>query len=167
MSRVFQALDGCNLKVRKLYACNADPWGNLAPEFDLAQEQYDSVLPVLDELEDVHVCIKFKKSSDFRYPHPNTVLLSQTWLNLIIEVAPSLKRLVLSQDYDTRYIFRPYYFRALCESIGFTRLRELHLHWTRVTSGILESLIITAKETLTTLTLLYAVTLADPKVTAR
>lgn len=165
MSSLFQALDGCKLKIRKLYACNADSWGNISPEIDLAQEQYDYLLSVLDELEDLHVCISFKKSSDFQYPHPNMVLISRTWVNLIIEVAPYLKRLVLSQDYDTRYIFRPYYFRALCESIEFTRLRELHPHWARVTSDVLKSLITTAKETLTTLTL-YAVTLADPNVRA-
>lgn len=160
LSRLLQALNGCNLKIRKLHTCNADYCGEIGREIHLAQGQYGSLLSDLDELEDLHVCINLQQNRRSRFPESHMVLSSQTWLNLIIKVAPQLIKLTLSHDNDGDCRLRPYYFKELFKSIEFTQLRELHFHRTRVTSGVLKLLVTRAKATLTTLTL-YGVNLYE------
>ncbi|KAJ5539449.1 hypothetical protein N7513_007781 [Penicillium frequentans] len=137
-SRLLQALNGTNRKIRKLQTCNPDFCGNIGPEILLAEEQYSSIQSTLDDLEDLHVCTAFRTTK------PAHIMDTPTWVTMLIHVAPRLQRLTISQDY---------YFGELSSNIQFNRLKELHLHKTWINSEDLKSFLMKAKETLTVFTL--------------
>ena len=145
-SRLLQALSETNRKIRKLSTCNADYCGDISPEISITQPQYSSLLSVLNELEDLHVCTAFLE------PNPAGILAARTWVNLLIKVAPRLERLTLSQSHS---------FRELSQQIEFTRLKELHLHKTHIVNDDLKSLLNSAKATLTIFTLFEVILLDD------
>lgn len=86
-SKLLQALSGSNRKIKTLHTCDPDYCADVGSEIAHTKVQYDSFLPVLDRLEDLHLCIDFEKN---------------TWVNLITKVSPSLKRLTLSQSLSPR-----------------------------------------------------------------
>ncbi|KAJ5769686.1 hypothetical protein N7520_004245 [Penicillium odoratum] len=137
-SRLLQALNGTNRKIRKLQTCNPDYCGCIGPEILLTEEQFRSVQSTLDYLEDLHVCTAFRTTK------PAHIMDTPTWVTMLIYVAPRLERLTISQDY---------YFGELASKIHFNRLKELHLHKTWINSEDLKSFLMKAKETLTVFTL--------------
>ncbi|KAJ5660139.1 hypothetical protein N7507_006590 [Penicillium longicatenatum] len=137
-SRLLQALNGTNRKIRKLQTCNPDYCGNIGPELLLAEEQYSSIQSTLNDLEDLHVCTAFRTTK------PAHIMDAPTWVTMLAHVAPRLERLTISQDY---------YFGELSSKIQFNRLKELHLHKTWINSEDLKSFLMKAKETLTVFTL--------------
>ncbi|KAJ5554100.1 hypothetical protein N7513_004059 [Penicillium frequentans] len=157
LSRILEALVASNRtqKIRKLYTYNADFFGHLSPKITLAAAQYNTLLSsVLDELEDLHICFAFERSIGPFAPNPPDILLEgQTWLNLLIKVAPHLVLLSYSQDCDEGRRMSPDYFWLLTQRMQFTRLKELHLHQVYVTSELLRTLITKVKETLSVFTL--------------
>ncbi|KAJ5792461.1 uncharacterized protein N7503_008439 [Penicillium pulvis] len=139
-SRLLQALNGSNCRIRKLQTCNPDYCGNIGPEILLAEEQYSSVLSALDDLEDLHVCTAFRTTKPVHIMDTNT----PTWVTMLIHVAARLERLTISQDY---------FFGELSSKIQFDSLKELHLHKTWINSEDLKSFLMKAKKTLTFFTL--------------
>ncbi|CAG8910032.1 unnamed protein product [Penicillium egyptiacum] len=96
-SRLLQVLSETNQKIGKLSTYNADYCGYIAPEITITQPQHRSLLLVLSELEDLHVCTAFGR------PNLAGALTAPTWINLLIKVAPRLERLALSQDHPTSF----------------------------------------------------------------
>lgn len=164
LSRILEALIASNRtrKVRKLHTYNADFLGRLSPKITLEAAQYNTLLSsLLDELKDLHICFAFARSiNQFAPKPPNILLEGQTWLNLVIKVAPRLEILSYSQDCDYGQRLSPDYFWLLTQRMQLTRLKELHLYQVYVTSELLKTLITGVKETLTVFTL-FEVTVVD------
>lgn len=85
-------------------------------------------------------------------PSPSTST-STTYLDLLVFVAPKLESLYFSQWDRLQQDMSESYFLGLAQHINFTRLKELHLHWIQIGSESFKLFMITAKETLKTLTL--------------
>lgn len=143
LSRILQALSESGRQIKKLHTCNADYCADIGPGIALTGAQYNSLLPVLDSLEDLHLCIAVE---------------NMTWLNLITTVAPHLERLTLSDDQNTAYTLRPSRAGDFYQRLELNRLRELHLHQIHITSHSLKSMLTKSKGTLNHLTL-FEVTL--------
>jgi hypothetical protein len=101
--RVLQAL-GSRPKTRRLHTCGADNYGDIVAELNLPQSQYDSLLSILEDLEDLRLCIYYKDPILFhRKPwkptkriciellEPDETSAVPTWFDLIIKVAPVSK----------------------------------------------------------------------------
>lgn len=154
MYRLFLALSGSNtpFKLRELHTCGTDFYGRIPLDLSLTQVEYDTLLLNLRNLKYLHMCVSYGSSRPGNRPDPraNTV-------PLLIKVAPKLKTLVLSQlnkskeGLDIRH--RP--FLDIAQSINFTQLRKLHLHWIEIQYESLKSFLNTAKATLDTLTLKF------------
>ncbi|KAJ5987208.1 hypothetical protein N7451_011573 [Penicillium sp. IBT 35674x] len=157
LSRILEAFIATNRtrKIRKLHTYNADFFGRLSPKISLGTAQYSTLFSsVLDDLEDLHICFAFARSiSPFAPNSPDILLNGQTWLNLLIKVAPRLEILSYSQDCDYGQRLPPDYLWLLTQRMQFTRLKELHLHRVYVTCELLKTLITGVKKTLTVFTL--------------
>ncbi|KAJ5956132.1 hypothetical protein N7501_010411 [Penicillium viridicatum] len=138
LSRLLQALSGSGRKIKTLHTCNADYCADIAPEIALNGVQYNSLLPLLDRLEDLHLCIAVE---------------NMTWLNLITNVAPHLQSLTLSHSQNIAYNSRPYKAGDFYERLELNRLKQLNLHQIHITSHSLKSMLIKSKGTLTHLKL--------------
>lgn len=132
-SGLLQALRGSGRKVRTLHTCDHNYCADVGSEIMLPRLQYDSLLPALERLVDLHLCIDFEEN---------------TWVNLITKVSSGLKRLTLSQSLGHPSVSQPYWFADICERAEFIQLRELHLHQVQVTSDSLKLMLSKAKETL-------------------
>ncbi|KAJ5173893.1 uncharacterized protein N7500_001824 [Penicillium coprophilum] len=124
-------------------------------------------------LEDLRICIYYqspmlaekgvwdKEAWDrvgFGMLRPDDLSAVPTWFDVIIEVAPRLKTLAFSQGHYRSSHQTLHQVEQLSQSVQFTQLRELHLHWIHLTSGTLKSFLNTAKPTLRVFTL-FAVSL--------
>ncbi|KAJ5515745.1 hypothetical protein N7527_007305 [Penicillium freii] len=138
LSRLLQALSGSGRKIKTLHTCNADYCADIAPDIELNGVQYNSLIPLLDRLEDLHLCIAVE---------------NMTWLNLITNVAPHLQRLTLSHAQNIAYNSRPYKAGDFYDKLELNRLKQLHLHQIHITSHSLKSMLIKSKGTLTHLKL--------------
>ena len=78
---------------------------------------------------------------------------SNTYIDLLISVAPRLKMLVFSQWYRNPRDMGECYFSEFSQSIRFTRLKELHLHWIQIRFESFKSFLNTTKGTLDSLSL--------------
>jgi hypothetical protein len=145
-SRLLQALSETNREIRKLSTCNADYCGDISPEISITQPQNSSLLSVLNELEDLHVCTAFLE------PNLAGILAARTWVNWLIKFAPRLERLTLSQNHS---------FRELSQQIELARFKKLHLHKTHIIYDDLKSLLNSAKATLTIFRLFEVILLDD------
>jgi hypothetical protein len=145
LSRVLQGLNESNPKIRALNTCGTNFCGSTSPTLPLTQEQYDSLLLKLGDLEHLHMCICYDEGDQDCTP------TSHTYIDLLISVAPRLKMLVFSQWCRNPRDMGECYFSELSQSIRFTRLKELHLHWIQIqfesfksflntTKGIIDSL---------------------------
>ncbi|OQE05033.1 hypothetical protein PENVUL_c027G09919 [Penicillium vulpinum] len=170
--RILQAIRP-HQQIRKLHACN---YGAIISDFNVPQSQYYSILSILEDLEALHLSISpFGRplSSDMVYwkhlgrgePEPGKKSAILNWFNVIINVAPRLKVLEFSHGHHRTHPAKPNPLGELARFVGFTQLRELHLHWINFTSRTLILFLTTAKPTLRTLTL-FSVTLDDGKDTA-
>ena len=137
LSKLFLALCGSRCRPRKLYTCDSNFCGAIGPRIALSEEQVDSLLSTLKCLEDLHLCIDLNEAA---------------WLKFFTKLAPQLERLVLSQDHMLAYRAKSYV-GNMFHDIGFTRLRELHIHELNIYFNSLKSLLLSAKKNLVTLTL--------------
>jgi hypothetical protein len=142
LSYLLQALNGSSRKVRKLHTCCPDECGAVSSNLMLTKAQYNSFLVILEELEDLHLCIW---SEGLKRSYNSA---SQTWIGLMIKFAPSLRRLAFSFTYGQNTLFQRF-----SQNIVFTRLRDLHLDSIYTTFDALKTFLTTAKPTLTTFTL--------------
>ncbi|CAG8001459.1 unnamed protein product [Penicillium salamii] len=147
LSRMLQGLHNSNPKITTLNTCGANCCGSTSPILPLTREQYDSLLPKLEDLEKLHICICYAED-DLNYT-PNSI----TYIDLLISVAPRLKRLVFSQWYRAPRDLEARYFSELSQSIRFTRLKELHLHWIQIRLESFKSFLNTTKGTMVSLSL--------------
>ncbi|CAG8230561.1 unnamed protein product [Penicillium salamii] len=147
LSRMIQGLNKSNPKITKLSTCGANCCGSTSPILPLTREQYDSLLPKLEDLEKLHICICY--TEDDLNCTPNSI----TYIDLLISVAPRLKRLVFSQWYRGPRDLEARYFSELSQSISFTRLKELHLHWIQIRLESFKSFLNTTKGTMVSLSL--------------
>lgn len=106
--------------------CGANFCGLNPPDLPLTQEQYDSLLLKLGDLEHRHMCICYDEDDLDCTP------ISNTYIDLLISVARRLKMLFFSQCYQNPRDMGECYFSELSQSIRFTRLKELHLHWIEI-----------------------------------
>ncbi|KAJ5965460.1 hypothetical protein N7481_012174 [Penicillium waksmanii] len=152
MYRLVQALAGANnpFKPRELHTCSTDFCGGIPLNLSLAQVEYNTLLLNLSSLEYLHMCISGgrSRSDNKTYARANTV-------DLLIKIAPRLKTLVFSQWRKSKYRWDTvhHHFLEIAQSINFTQLKKLHLHWVEIEYKSLKSFLNTAKATLGTLTL--------------
>lgn len=146
LSRVLLGLNESSQRIRALNTCGTNFCGSTSPSLPLTDEQYNSVLLKLGDLENLHMCICYDEY-DLDYP-PN----SNTYLDIFISVAPQLRTLVFSQWYrGPREMGEQ--FSELSQNIRFTRLRELHLHWIEIGFKSFKLFLNTTKGTLDSLSL--------------
>lgn len=147
LSKLFLALCGSSCRPRKLYTCGPDFCGDIGPKIALTEEQYDSLLSALKNIDELHLCIDLQEPA---------------WLKLLKTVAPQLKRLTLSQDHMHAYpefeeniptYATKSYTRNMFHGFNFTGLRDLRIHELDTYSDPLKSLLISVKESLAILTL--------------
>lgn len=152
MYRLFQALAGSNkpFKPRELHTCGTDFCGRIPLDLSLTQVEYDTLLLNLRSLEHLHMCVSYYRLRPENRPDPRA-----TTVNLLIKIAPKLKTLVFSQWNKSQYRrgMKHRHFLDIAQSINFTQLRKLHLHWVEIQYESLKSFLNTAKATLDTLTL--------------
>ncbi|CEJ53667.1 hypothetical protein PMG11_00017 [Penicillium brasilianum] len=146
LSRVLLGLNESSQDFRALNTCGANFCGSTSPSLPLTDEQYNSVLLKLGNLEHLHMCICYDED-DLDCP-PN----SNTYIDLFISVAPQLTTLVFSQWYRSPREMGEQ-FLELSQNIRFTRLRELHLHWIEIGFESFKLFLNTTKGTLDSLSL--------------
>ncbi|CAG7921966.1 unnamed protein product [Penicillium olsonii] len=127
LSKLFLALRGSSCRPRKLSTCNSQFCCDVGPRIALSEEQLDSLMSTLEDLEDLHLCIDLDKAA---------------WLKMFRKLAPQLEVLTLSQD------LMPFYLH----DISFTRLRMLHINNLEIDFSSLRSLLLSVKNSLVTLT---------------
>ncbi|CAG8116733.1 unnamed protein product [Penicillium olsonii] len=127
LSKLFLALRGSSCRPRKLSTCNSQSCCDVGPRIALSEEQFDSLLSTLEDLEDLHLCIDLNEA---------------TWLKMFRKLAPQLDVLTLSQDHMPFYL----------HEISFTRLRKLHINNLEISFSSLRSLLLSVKNSLVTLT---------------
>ncbi|KAJ5087701.1 hypothetical protein N7456_011317 [Penicillium angulare] len=137
LSKLVLALCGSSCRPRKLHTCSPDLCGDIGPTIALTEEQYDLLRSALKDIDELHLCI------DLHEP---------TWLKLLTNVSPQLKKLTLSQDHIPAHSAKSYAGNMFHE-VNFTRLRELHIHDLRTSFHSLKSLLIGVNKTLAILTL--------------
>ncbi|KAJ5851848.1 uncharacterized protein N7529_011233 [Penicillium soppii] len=147
LSRMLQGLNESNPKITTLNTCGANFCGSTSPILPLTREQYDSLLLKLEDLENLHICICYDEDDLNCTPNSNT------YIDLLISVAPRLKGLVLSQWYRNPRDLGARYFSELSQSIRFTQLKELHLHWIQIRLESFKSFLNTTKGTMVSLSL--------------
>ncbi|KAJ5389133.1 uncharacterized protein N7496_000201 [Penicillium cataractarum] len=150
LCKLLEALGNSNRKIKRLHTCGPDYCAGISPELSLSQEQYDLLSRAVEELEYLHLCINFPNEEKLEI---RSTPASKTTLDLLLMIAPSLKTLVFSQWHKDERRLDPSYFSELSDSIKFTRLEELNLHWIEVRPESFMSFLSTAKATLHTLTL--------------
>ncbi|KAJ5930855.1 hypothetical protein N7466_006348 [Penicillium verhagenii] len=146
LSRVLLGLNESSQKIRALNTCGTNFCGSNSPSLPLTDEQYNSVLLKLGNLEHLHMCICYDKD-DLDSP-PN----SNTYIDLFIYLAPQLRTLVFSQWYQGPREMGEQ-FSELSQNIRFTRLKELHLHWIEIGFESFKLFLNTTKGTLDSLSL--------------
>lgn len=150
LCKLLEALGNSNKKIKRLHTCGPDYCGGISPELSLSQEQYGLLSRAVEKLEYLHLCINFPSAEKVEIC---STPASKTTLDLLLLVAPSLKTLVFSQWHKDERRLDTSYFSELSDSIEFTQLEELNLHWIQVCPESFMSFLSTAKATLHTLTL--------------
>ncbi|KAJ6024980.1 hypothetical protein N7540_005777 [Penicillium herquei] len=146
LSRVLLGLNESSQKIRALNTCGTNFCGSTSPSLPLTDEQYNSVLLKLGNLEYLHMCLCYDKDDLGRPPNSNT------YIDLFISVAPQLRTLVFSQWYrGPREMGEE--FSDLSQNIRFTRLKVLHLHWIEIGFESFKLFLNTTKGTLDSLSL--------------
>ncbi|CAI7639624.1 unnamed protein product [Penicillium bialowiezense] len=129
LSTLFLALCGSSCRPRTLHTCDSKFCGDIGPRIALSEDQFDSLLSTLEDLEDLHLCIDLSEAH---------------WLKFFRKLAPQLKVLSLSQNHT------PFYQNQ--NGISLSRLRRLHIHELDINFNTLRSLLLSVKKSLVTLT---------------
>jgi hypothetical protein len=145
LSKLFLALCGSSCRPRKLSTCDSKFCCDIGPRIALSEEQSDSLLSTLEDLEDLHLCIDLNEAA---------------WLKLFRKLAPQLEVLTLSQDHMPFYLVQDdmhaypakSYVRNMFYDISFTRLRKLHINKLNINFSFLRPLLLSVKKSLVTLT---------------
>jgi hypothetical protein len=145
LSKLFLALCGSSCRPRKLSTCNSKFCCDIGPRIALSEEQFDSLLSTLEELEDLHLCIDLNEAA---------------WLKMFRKLAPQLEVLTLSQDHMPFYLVQDdihvypskSYVGTMFYDISFTRIRNLHINELEINFSSLRSLLLSVKKSLVTLT---------------
>ncbi|RAK97727.1 uncharacterized protein BO80DRAFT_185063 [Aspergillus ibericus CBS 121593] len=141
-----------NQGITKLYTCRHQCCG-LTPQYlTLTPEQYESLLPLLNHVKNLHLCIcTFGAQSE-------EIILNYL-LEILAATAPSLEVLTFS-TWNRDHQLSPPDLSGISRRIHFTRLAELHLHEIEIASDAFQRLVRSAAPTLKTLTL-KAISLTD------
>ncbi|KAJ5876467.1 uncharacterized protein N7529_002051 [Penicillium soppii] len=145
LSKLFLALCGLSCRPRKLSTCDSKFCCDIGPRIVLSEEQSDSLLSTLENLEDLHLCIDLNEAA---------------WLKIFRKLAPQLEVLTLSQDHmpfflvqDDIYAYpTKSYAGNMFHDISFTRLRKLNINKLDINFSSLRSLLLSVKKSLVTLT---------------
>ncbi|OQD72836.1 hypothetical protein PENANT_c223G02143 [Penicillium antarcticum] len=145
LSKLFLALCGSSCRPRKLSTCDSKFCCDIGPRIALSEEQFDSLLSTLEDLEDLHLCIDLDEAA---------------WLKLFRKIAPQLEVLTLSQHHmpfdlvqdDMHAYPAKSYVGNMFHDISFTRLRNLHIKKLDIDFSSLRSLLLSVKKGLVTLT---------------
>lgn len=145
LSKLFLALCGSSCRPRKLSTCDSKFCCDIGSRIALSEEQSDSLLSTLDDLEDLHLCIDLNEAA---------------WLKLFRKLAPQLEVLTLSQDHMPFYLVQgdmyaypaKSYVGNMFHDVSFTRLRKLHINKLNINFSSLRSLLLSVKKSLVTLT---------------
>ncbi|OQD76232.1 hypothetical protein PENANT_c135G08544 [Penicillium antarcticum] len=145
LSKLFLALCGSSCRPRKLSTCDSKFCCDIGPRIALSEEQSDSLLSTLEDLEDLHLCIDLNEPA---------------WLKLFRKLAPQLEVLTLSQDHMPFYLVQDdmhaypaeSYVGNMFHDISFTRLRMLHINKLDINFSSLRSLLLSVKKSLVSLT---------------
>ncbi|KAL4938535.1 hypothetical protein BDV06DRAFT_200737 [Aspergillus oleicola] len=156
VSKLFQALGGCNQKLKRLHTCGLEFCDSILSELPVSQAEVDCLLLTLVDLEDLHICVSYDELT------PKKNATSMNAIGLLLAVAPSLKALAFSQLDRDQATMKYNYFLDVAQSIKFTQLKSLHLHWIEIQLPSLKSFLHTAKATLKTLTLDFVSMNDDP-----
>ncbi|KAJ5154506.1 uncharacterized protein N7500_009945 [Penicillium coprophilum] len=145
LSKLLLALCGSSCRPRKLSTCDSKFCCDIGPRIALSEEQLDSLLSTLENLEDLHLCIDLNEAA---------------WLKIFRKLASQLEVLTLSQDYtpfdllqdDIHAYPAKGYVENMFHDISFTRLRKLHIKELGINFSSLRSLLLSVKNSLVTLT---------------
>ncbi|PYI11312.1 hypothetical protein BO78DRAFT_413789 [Aspergillus sclerotiicarbonarius CBS 121057] len=151
-SAFVRAAIAANRGIQKLYTCRHQCCG-LAPQYmALTPAHYESLLPLLKQVKDLHLCIcTFGVQSDDIALHYLLEILAAT--------APSLEVLAFSTWNRERQL-SSHHLSGISRRIHFTHLAELHLHELEVSPDAFKCFVRSAAPTLKILTL-KAVSLTD------
>ncbi|KAJ5634465.1 hypothetical protein N7528_002307 [Penicillium herquei] len=138
LSIILKAIVACNRPLRKLDTCNNFHLGCTAAAFTIPENTQQSLIPLVQKLETLHICQLAETPEDNSLDFMHTVL---------VEAAPSLKSLTYGQWCPNRPM-KPHSLISLVERVNFRRLLELHLCWVDITYSSFEKLLRTAQPTL-------------------
>ncbi|KAJ5720851.1 uncharacterized protein N7483_008785 [Penicillium malachiteum] len=143
LSVLFKAIVASNRPLRKIDTCKDFHLGCTAAAFTIPESIQQSLIPLVQELETLHLCQLAESPEDNSLDFMHTIL---------VEAAPSLKSLTYGQWCPNRNM-SPYSLTSLVERVNFRRLMELHLCWVEITYNSFEELLRTAQPTLRILSL--------------
>ncbi|KAJ5727306.1 hypothetical protein N7493_005126 [Penicillium malachiteum] len=138
LSVLLKAFVACNRPLRKIDMCNDFHLGCTAAAFMIPESTQQSLIPLVQELEALHLCQLAETPEDHSLSFMHTIL---------VEAAPSLKSLAFGQ-WCPNQSMSPHSLISLAERVSFRRLRELHLCWVEITYSSFEKLLRTAQPTL-------------------
>ncbi|KAJ6028513.1 hypothetical protein N7540_004089 [Penicillium herquei] len=145
LSVLLNAIVASNRPLRKIDTCNDFHLGCTAAAFTVPESTQQSLIPLVQELETLHLCQLAETPEDNSLDFMHTIL---------VEAAPSLKSLTYGKWCPNRNM-NPHSLTSLFERLSFRRLRELHLCWVEITYSSFEELLRTARPTLRILSLHY------------
>ncbi|PWY91948.1 hypothetical protein BO94DRAFT_544640 [Aspergillus sclerotioniger CBS 115572] len=140
-----RAAIACNRGLTGLSTCRHQCRGLAPRAMTLTPAQYESLLPLLKQLKELHLCISaFGLQIDevaFKY-----------LLEILAVASPSLELLTFS-PWNRGYRLNPHYLSGISQRLCFTRLAELHVRELEITPDALKCFIRSAAPTLKILTM--------------
>ncbi|CDM34576.1 unnamed protein product [Penicillium roqueforti FM164] len=158
-SALVETIINSNREVLALHTCRGYYCGMTMRNLQLTESQYKRLLPLLRELECLHMCLRLPRKQEDLDKSGFCFLL-----DILVAVAPTLKTLVFFQ-WHPKYELNPRYFEELSRGLHFSQLQDLSLQSIEVTVNTLKAFLQSAAATLRRMTL-KSVGLRDPITSA-
>ena len=159
-SQLLNAITQSKKKIQSLNTCGVHCCGLKLGSLRLPESQYQSLIPLLNDLTTRHMCIPIRGQEEENEEFDEDTL--KRLLGILATAPPRLKILTFAQ-WSSMKELSPIYFKELSQKIRFPQLEELHLHSIEVTVNTLEGFLQTAAPTLKRLSL-WLVSLVDATI---